>query len=180
MRAIQFKHVWEMYRIKFSEGTKTYWDDFWPLQDISFGVEEGETLGIIGVNGSGKSTMLKLIAGMLKPDKGEISVQGKVSGLLELGAGFEHEMTGRENVYTLANLYGLSHEQIKNKFNAITEFADIGRFINAPVKCYSQGMFVRLAFAIAINMDADILLIDDTLAVGDEYFQRKCIKKIFE
>ncbi len=180
MKVIRFKDVSEMYRIKFSEEGKTYWDDFWPLQNISFEVEEGQTVGIIGANGSGKSTILKLISGMLKPDKGEVVVQGKASGLLELGAGFELEMTGRENIYTLAALYGLNQEQIKSKFKEITEFADIGRFINAPVKCYSQGMFVRLAFAIAINMNTKILLIDDTLAVGDEYFQRKCIKKIFE
>jgi len=180
MKVIQLKNVSEMYRIKFSEEGKTYWDDFWPLQDISFEVEEAETVGIIGANGSGKSTILKLISGMLKPDKGEVIVQGKVSGLLELGAGFELEMTGRENIYTLGTLYGLNNDQIRGKFNEIAEFADIGRFINAPVKCYSQGMFVRLAFAIAINMDTNILLIDDTLAVGDEYFQRKCVKKIFE
>ncbi|MFH1191645.1 MAG: ABC transporter ATP-binding protein [Candidatus Omnitrophota bacterium] len=180
MKVIWFKDVSEMYRIKFSEEGKTYWDDFWPLQGISFEVEEGQTVGIIGANGSGKSTILKLISGMLKPDKGEVVVQGKASGLLELGAGFEPEMTGRENIYTLAALYGLNREQVKSKFKEITEFADIGRFINAPVKCYSQGMFVRLAFAIAINMNTKILLIDDTLAVGDEYFQRKCIKKIFE
>lgn len=180
MKVVQFNNVWEMYRVKFSEEGKTYWDDFWPLKDISFAIEEGEAVGIIGPNGSGKSTILKLIAGMLKPDKGEAIVQGKVSGLLELGAGFEHEMTGRENIYNISALYGLSRSQTEDKFREIANFADIGRFINAPVKCYSQGMFVRLAFAIAINMDTNILLIDDTLSVGDEYFQRKCIKKIFE
>jgi ABC-type polysaccharide/polyol phosphate transport system ATPase subunit len=117
---------------------------------------------------------------MLRPDRGEIRVLGKVSGLLELGAGFQPELTGRENLYLNARLFGLSQNQIDEKYEEIVNFANIGKFINAPVKCYSQGMVVRLAFAIAIHMDPDILLIDDTLAVGDEYFQRKCIKKIFQ
>jgi len=180
MPVIQFKDVWEMYKIKFVIDGKVSWEDFWALRGVNFEVEKGETLGIIGENGAGKSTILKLIMGMLKPDRGEINASGRISGLLELGAGFQPEITGRENIYLSAGLFGLSQNQIEDKYEEIVSFADIGKFINAPVKCYSQGMFVRLAFAIAIHIDPDILLIDDTLAVGDEHFQRKCIKKIFE
>ena len=180
MDIIQLKDVWEMYRIKFILEGKTSWDNFWALKGISFNVERGETLGIIGENGSGKSTILKLIAGMLKSDRGELKVSGRVSGLLELGAGFQSELTGRENIYLNASLFGLSQSQIEEKYEEIVNFASLGKFIYAPVKCYSQGMFVRLAFSVAIHMDPDILLIDDILTVGDEYFQRKCIKKIFE
>jgi len=180
MAIIQFKDVWEMYRIKFIIEGKVSWENFWALKDINFNVEKGETLGIIGENGVGKSTILKLIAGMLIPDRGQIVVSGKVSGLLELGAGFQPELTGKENVYLNAGLFGLKQSHIEQIYEKIVDFASIGKFINAPVKCYSQGMFVRLAFAIAIHVEPDILLIDDTLAVGDEYFQRKCIKKIFE
>lgn len=169
-----------MYKIRFIIDGKDSWDNFWALREISLEVEKGETVGIIGENGAGKSTILKLIAGMLRPDRGEIKVLGKVSGLLELGAGFQLELTGRDNVFLSASLFGLTQKQAEEKYEEIINFASIGKFINAPVKCYSQGMFVRLAFAIAIHMDPDILLIDDTLAVGDEYFQRKCIQKIFE
>lgn len=180
MAIIQFKDVWEMFRIKFIIDGKVSWENFWALKGVNLNIEKGETLGIIGENGAGKSTILKLIAGMLKPDRGEIKVSGRVSGLLELGAGFQPELTGRENVYLSAGLFGLTQSQIEEKYEEIINFANIGKFINAPVKCYSQGMFVRLAFAIAIHVNPDILLIDDTLAVGDEHFQRKCIKKIFE
>ncbi len=133
---------------------------------------------MIGENGAGKSTILKLIMDMLKPDKGGVKVTGRVSGLLELGAGFQTELTGRENIYSSAAFFGLTKNQIKDKYDDIVQFASLGRFINAQIKCYSQGMFVRLAFAIAIHIDPDTLLIDDTLAVGDEHFQRKCIKNI--
>lgn len=180
MDVIKFNDVWEMYKIKFNLDGKITWEEFRALKGISFNVERGENIGIIGENGAGKSTVLKLIMGMLKPDKGQIQVSGKISGLLELGAGFQPELTGRENIYLNAGLFGLTQGQIKDKYEGMVRFADIGRFINAPVKYYSQGMFVRLAFAIAIHIDPDILLIDDTLAVGDEHFQRKCIKKIFE
>lgn len=169
-----------MYRIKFVIEGKASWQDFWALRGVSFSVEKGQTLGIIGENGSGKSTILKLIAGMLKPDRGEIEVCGRVSGLLELGAGFQLELTGRENVFLQSELFGLNREEIKKRCREIVDFAEIGKFIDAPVKCYSQGMFVRLAFAIAVHMDPDIFLIDDTLAVGDEYFRKKCIKEIFK
>ncbi|MBP7088422.1 MAG: ABC transporter ATP-binding protein [Candidatus Omnitrophica bacterium] len=180
MKVIEFKNIWEMYRIKFIEDGKSVWENVWALKEVNFSIDKGETIGVIGENGSGKSTLLKLIAGMLKPDRGEMQVKGRVSGLLELGAGFEVEMTGKDNIYALAALYGLNKKQIEDKFKAIADFAGIGRFINAPVKNYSSGMFVRLAFALAIHVDPEILLIDDALAVGDEFFQRKCIKKIFE
>ncbi|MBL7196977.1 MAG: ABC transporter ATP-binding protein [Candidatus Omnitrophica bacterium] len=180
MSMIEFKNVWEMYQIKFVVDGKASWDNFWALKDVTFDVNSGETLGVIGENGAGKSTILKLIMDMLKPDKGAVRITGRVSGLLELGAGFQPELTGRENIYSSAAFFGLTKNQIKDKYDDIVHFASLGRFINAQVKCYSQGMFVRLAFAIAIHIDPDILLIDDTLAVGDEHFQRKCIKKIFE
>lgn len=180
MKVIQFKDVWEMYNIKFTVDGKTTWENFWALKGINFELENSETLGIIGENGAGKSTVLKLIAGMINPDRGEVSVSGRVSGLLELGAGFQTELTGRDNIYLNASLFGLNKAQIEAVYEEIVNFASIGKFINAPVKCYSQGMFVRLAFAIAIHVNPDILLIDDTLAVGDEYFQRRCINKIFE
>lgn len=180
MALVKFDDVWEMYRIKFIVDGRVSWENFWALKGVSFELSEAETLGIIGENGAGKSTILKLIAGMLRPDRGKISVTGRVSGLLELGAGFQPELTGRENLYLSAGLFGLSQNRIEEKYEEIVNFAELGKFIYAPVKCYSQGMFIRLAFAIAIHMEPDILLIDDTLAVGDEHFQGKCIKKIFE
>jgi len=180
MEQIVFSDLWEMYRIKFIIDSKPKLENFWALRGLSFKVDKGETVGIIGQNGAGKSTVLKIIAGMLNSDRGQVSVSGKTSGLMELGAGFQTELTGGENIHLICGLFGLSKAQIETIYEKIVEFADIGKFINAAVKYYSQGMFVRLAFAIAINIDSDILLIDDTLAVGDEYFQKKCIKRIFE
>lgn len=180
MVAIRFEDVWELYRIKFLIEGKAQWEDFGALGGVNLTIDSGETVGIIGENGSGKSTMLKLIYGMIKPDKGRITVNGKVSGLLDLGAGFQPELTGSENIYLICSLFGLKQNEISKTYNDIASFADIGKFINAPVKCYSQGMFVRLGFAIAIHMDPEILLIDDALAVGDEQFQKSCIKKIFD
>jgi len=180
MDFIELKNVWEMYRIKFITDGKVSWDNFWALKDVSFKVKKGEAIGIIGENGAGKSTILKLIAGMIRPDRGELNLRAKVSGLLELGAGFQPELTGRENIYLSGSLFGLTQAQIDKKYDEIEKFASLGKFINAPVKCYSQGMFVRLAFSIAIHMDPDVLLIDDILMVGDEYYQGRCIKKIFQ
>ncbi len=180
MLAIQFKDVWEMYRIRFNVSGSARWENFWALKGINFELEKGGILGVVGENGAGKSTILKLIAGMITPDRGEAVVSGKVSGLLELGAGFQPELTGMENIKLLASLFGAGRGSIEDKKEEIAGFADLGKFIYAPVKCYSQGMFVRLAFAVAVHMDPDIFLIDDTLAVGDEFFQRKCIRKIFE
>jgi ABC-type polysaccharide/polyol phosphate transport system ATPase subunit len=180
MSIIEFKDVWEMYRVKFVVDGRPSWEDFWALQGISFSMRKGELLGIIGENGSGKSTILRLIAGMLKPDRGQVNVSGSVAGLLELGAGFQTELTGRENIFLQSELFGLSAAQTRERLRGIVDFAEIGRFIDAPVKCYSQGMFVRLAFAIAVHMDSDIFVVDDTLAVGDEYFKKKCVEEMFK
>lgn len=146
------------------------------LSDISFTVRTGETLGIIGSNGAGKSTLLQIICGTLYPTSGKVAVQGKLAALLELGAGFNPEFTGRENVYLSAAVYGLTHEQIDARLNEILSFAEIGEFIDRPVKTYSSGMFVRLAFAIIAHVDAQILVIDEALAVGDIYFTQKCMR----
>lgn len=180
MAIIKFEDVWEIYKIKFTVNSKSHWEDFVALKGINFQIDKGEIVGIIGENGAGKTTILKLIAGMLKPDRGEVVVLGTAFGLLELGAGFQPELTGTENIYLSAGLFGLTQKQIQEKYEHIVEFADLGKFINAPLKYYSQGMFVRLAFSVAINMNPDILLIDDTLTVGDARFQNRCIKKIFE
>ena len=154
--------------------------DFIALDDVSFDVRKGESFGIIGRNGSGKSTMLQILAGIIKATSGEIEVNGRIAALLELGSGFDPECTGYENIYMNAAILGVSKEDIDAKVNQIIEFADIGDFVNQPVKTYSSGMFVRLAFAVAINVDADILLIDEALAVGDVFFRQKCYKKLNE
>ncbi|MGB9723159.1 MAG: ABC transporter ATP-binding protein [Chloroflexia bacterium] len=155
-------------------------EDFWALREVSFAVEPGETLGIIGENGSGKSTTLKLISRILEPTSGRITVNGRVSALLELGAGFHPDLTGRENIYLNASLLGFSRREIRRKTESIIAFAELERFIDIPVRHYSSGMFMRLGFAIAIHVDPDILLTDEVLAVGDESFQRKCLEKIAE
>ncbi|MEB0120480.1 ABC transporter ATP-binding protein [Pseudomonas sp. CCI1.2] len=160
----------------FMRSKKKYYREFWALRDVSFELKKGETVGIIGRNGSGKSTLLQMICGTLNQTEGDISINGKVAALLELGAGFNPEFTGRENVFLSAALYGLSQQQVTDKFEAITSFADIGDFIDQPVKIYSSGMFVRLAFAIIVNVDADILIIDEALAVGDALFTQKCMR----
>jgi len=155
-------------------------EEFWALKGISLDVEAGESLGIIGPNGSGKSTLLKLIAGVTSPTEGEISLQGRVSSLLELGAGFHPYLTGRENVYLNGAILGIRREEIDRNFDKIVDFSGIHRFIDTPVKDYSSGMYVRLAFSVAIHSDPDIFLVDEVLAVGDEEFQRKCRAKIRE
>jgi lipopolysaccharide transport system ATP-binding protein len=155
-----------------------YFREFWALRDISFEVEKGQTVGIIGRNGSGKSTLLQLICGTLNPTSGLIQTNGRVAALLELGSGFNSEFTGRENVYMNAALIGLSKEQTEECFDDIVAFADIGDFIDQPVKTYSSGMMLRLAFAVAINVDPQILIVDEALSVGDELFQRKCFSRI--
>ena len=155
-------------------------EELWALKDVSFEVEQGEMLGIIGPNGSGKSTVLKLITRILEPTSGSITVDGKVSALIELGAGFHPDLTGRENVYLNGSILGLSQEEMDAKFKEIVEFAELERFIDMPLKHYSSGMYMRLGFAIAISVEPDILLIDEVLAVGDESFQQKCLAKIEE
>lgn len=155
-----------------------YYREFWAVKDISIEVSRGETVGIIGRNGSGKSTLLQMICGTLDPTVGLVETRGRVAALLELGAGFNPEFTGRENVYMNATVLGLTQEEIRARFDTIASFADIGEFMEQPVKHYSSGMYARLAFAVAINVDPDILVVDEALAVGDEPFQRKCFARI--
>ncbi len=155
-------------------------DEFWPLQDISLTINAGDCVGIIGPNGTGKSTLLKLIAGILQPTSGDLTVRGRISSLLELGAGFQPDLTGRENIYLNGSIYGLSRKQINQRLDSIIDYAEIGDFIDTPVKHYSSGMHVRLGFAIAIHTDPDLLLVDEVLAVGDGTFQHKCLSSIYQ
>ncbi len=157
---------------------RQYYREFWALRGVSLEVAEGETVGIIGRNGSGKSTLLQMICGTLDPTEGTVETQGRVAALLELGAGFNPEFTGRENVFMNASVLGLQDEEIADRFDDIATFADIGEFIDQPVKHYSSGMYARLAFAVAISVDPRILIVDEALSVGDEPFQRKCFARI--
>src|SRR5205823_1896376 len=150
------------------------------LRDVSFAVEPGASFGVVGANGSGKSTLLKLLAGTAKPTGGTLEVNGRVTALLEIGAGFHPDFSGRENAYLNGSLLGLSRKEMDRAMPAIEEFADIGRFFDAAVKTYSSGMYMRLGFAVAVHLEPDILLVDEVLAVGDEYFQHKCFAKISE
>jgi len=159
---------------------KVYHKDYYALNEVSFQVGTGEIVGIVGRNGSGKSTILKILTGVLNPTSGEVSIRGKVAALLELGAGFNMEYTGMENIYLNAAMMHVSREEIEQKIPEILAFADIGDYINQPVKTYSSGMFVRLAFAVAINVDPDVLIVDEALAVGDTRFQMKCMDKFGE
>ena len=171
-----------MDRLKESLGLsrKKKYKEHYALNHVSFQVHKGETVGIIGTNGSGKSTILKIITGVLSPTGGEVSVNGRISALLELGAGFNGEYSGLENVYLNGSMIGFSREEIDAKLQSILDFADIGEFIHQPVKTYSSGMFVRLAFAVAINIDPEILIVDEALSVGDVFFQAKCYRKFEE
>lgn len=155
-------------------------DHFWALKNVNLDINKGESIGIIGPNGSGKSTILKLIAGVSSPTTGEIKIQGKIAPLIELGAGFHPELSGRENVYLNGVILGMTKQEIRNKFDDIVNFAEIWDFIDQPVKHYSSGMYLRLAFSVAIHTDPDIFLVDEILAVGDHQFQRKCLTKIEE
>lgn len=159
---------------------KTYHKKFFALDKISFEIEKGTTVGIIGTNGSGKSTILKIITGVLNPSGGKVEVDGNISALLELGAGFNMDYTGIENIYMNGTMMGFSREEMEKKLPEILEFADIGDFVHQPVKTYSSGMFVRLAFALAINVEPEILIVDEALSVGDVFFQSKCYKKMDE
>ncbi len=154
--------------------------DFWALRDVSLEIPKGATFGLIGENGSGKSTLLQLIAGILKPTSGEVAVEGRVSALLELGSGFNPEYTGRDNVFLYGAILGLSHREMERLYPAIESFAEIGDFIDRPVKTYSSGMVIRLAFAAAVSVAPDILLVDEALAVGDIYFRQRCMRKMHE
>lgn len=153
-------------------------EDFYALRDVDLDIQSGSTVGLIGPNGSGKSTLLKLIGGILQPNTGQVRYRGRIAALLELGAGFHPDLTGRENVYLNASILGLSRQQIDRHFDAIVDFSGIEQFIDTQVKFYSSGMYVRLAFAVAVHVDPDILLVDEVLAVGDEPFQRKCLERI--
>jgi len=155
-------------------------ENFWAVKDATFKIKKGEIVGIIGANGSGKSTILKLMAGVLTPTRGEVKVIGRIGPLIELGAGFHPELTGRENIYLNGTILGLSKKKIDKKFSDIVKFAELSEFIDTPVKHYSSGMYMRLGFSIAIHIDPDILLIDEILAVGDTNFQRKCLDKMRE
>jgi ABC-2 type transport system ATP-binding protein len=153
-------------------------DEFWALSQVNFSIQAGTTVGLIGHNGSGKSTLLKVIGGIIQPTSGTVEHRGRIAALLELGAGFHPDLTGRENVFLNASILGLSREETEKQFDAIVAFSGIGDFIETQVKFYSSGMYVRLAFAVAVHTDPDILLVDEVLAVGDEAFQRKCLDKI--
>ena len=186
MNAVEFQGISKSYAIYESPGDRlkellalnriVRHKDFWALNDVTFQVRRGETFCIVGENGSGKSTLLQLVAGILQPTAGTIAVNGRVSALLELGAGFNPEFTGRDNVYLNGSILGLTNRQIDERYREIESFAEIGDFINQPVKTYSSGMVVRLAFAVAINVDPEILLVDEALAVGDIYFRQRCTR----
>jgi len=186
--AIKVSHLTKVYKLynkpidRFKESLhplkKQYHKKFFALDDVSFEIKKGETVGIIGQNGAGKSTLLKIITGVLTSTSGDIQINGRISSLLELGAGFNPEYTGMENIYLQGLLIGFSHEEMESKIDDIVQFADIDGFINQPVKIYSSGMFARLAFAIAINVEPDILIVDEALAVGDVSFVNKCYSKL--
>jgi ABC-type polysaccharide/polyol phosphate transport system ATPase subunit len=187
--AVEVKNITKNYVIRHQKNPslkdailkgKDKYEKFLALDDVSFNVNHSETFGIIGSNGSGKSTLLKLMAKVLKPTKGDIVVNGTVSALLELGAGFHQDLTGRENVYLNASILGLKRKEISSRFDEIVEFSELERFIDMPVKSYSSGMYMRLGFSIAINVNPDILLVDEVLAVGDQAFQSKCYKVIYD
>lgn len=190
MNAIEIDNLTKVYRLYKSHhdrvkeiislNTRKYHHDFYALKDVSFNIKKGETVGIIGQNGSGKSTLLKIICGVSKSTSGTVKVNGRISSLLELGAGFHQDFTGRENVYMNGALMGFSKEEMESRLPEIEAFADIGEFIDQPVKSYSSGMYVRLAFAAAINVDPEILIVDEAISVGDSRFQLKCFFKFQE
>ncbi len=153
---------------------------FTALDDISFKLEQGDSIGVMGLNGSGKSTLLKLISGVMSPDEGQVLTRGRIAGLIEVGAGFHPELSGRENIYLNGAILGMSEREIDAKFDAIVEFAEMRRFLNSEVRHYSSGMFMRLAFSVAVHTECEIFLIDEVLAVGDQPFKRKCMKRIME
>lgn len=176
LKQMMLPRLWRM----LGKAGPEYFKEFWALRDVSFEVRRGETVGIIGRNGSGKSTLLQMICGTLHPTRGTISVHGRIAALLELGAGFNPEFTGRENIFLSGLLYGIAEAKLRKRFQAIVDFADIGGFIEQPVKTYSSGMYVRLAFAIAAHVDADTLIIDEALSVGDVRFTQKCMRYLRE
>ena len=188
MPAIRVENLSKRYRIydrprdKLREmvrlGSSARHHEFWALKDISFQVKHGQTIAVIGQNGSGKSTLLQILAGIMRQTRGECHVAGKISALLELGSGFNPEFTGRENVFMNGAILGFDERQMKERFDAVAQFAEIGSFMEQPVKTYSSGMFMRLAFAVAVNVDPDVLLVDEALAVGDLVFQHRCMHRM--
>ena len=188
--AVEFSHVSKSYSIYAAPGDRLkelatfhqrrFHTDYWALRDVSFDVQRGETFCIVGENGCGKSTLLQICAGILEPSSGSAIVRGRVAALLELGSGFNPEFSGRDNVYMNGAILGLSAKEMDRKFPDIANFAEIGDFIRQPVKTYSSGMIVRLAFAVAIHVDPEILLVDEALAVGDVYFRQRCMRKVHE
>jgi ABC-type polysaccharide/polyol phosphate transport system ATPase subunit len=185
---IQFDHVSKQYvkgkkllkealvdAARFRRGEK-----FWALKDIDFNIQKGESVGIIGPNGSGKSTLLKLLAGVTEPTKGVVEVEGRIAPLIELGAGFHFELTGRENIYINGSILGLKIKEIEQRMGDIIAFAELEEFIDTPIKHYSSGMFMRLGFSVAVHVEPDILLVDEILSVGDQSFQKKCFAKMEE
>ncbi len=190
MPVIEFSAVSKSYSIYDSPGNRlkelltlnrvSFHRDFWALRELSFDIRRGETFCIVGENGSGKSTLLQIVAGILAPTSGAVAVNGRVSALLELGSGFNPEFSGRDNIYLNGAILGFSRKDMDRKYRDIIEFAEIGEFIDQPVKTYSSGMLVRLAFAVAIHVDPDILLVDEALAVGDIYFRQRCMRKVHE
>lgn len=177
MQRTRHRSLQEMF-IRWLRREKKVSEVFWPLRDVSFAIHPGDCVGIIGPNGAGKSTLLKLITGILSPSEGDLFVNGRISSLLELGAGFHPDLTGRENIYLNGSIYGLSRAQMDRKLDAIIDYAELGEFIDTPIKHYSSGMYVRLGFAVAIHTNPDLLLVDEVLAVGDASFQRKCLTSI--
>ncbi|MGI8717215.1 MAG: ABC transporter ATP-binding protein [Lapillicoccus sp.] len=190
--AVEVSHVTKQFTLRHTRSMKELivWtlrgrgaelsNSFRALDDVNFTIARGESIGLLGLNGSGKSTMLKLISGVMLPDSGRIGVRGRVAGLIEVGAGFHPDLTGRENVYLNGAILGMSEKDIDSRFDAIVAFSEIERFIDTEVKFYSSGMFLRLAFSVAAHSQPDIFLIDEILAVGDEPFQKKCLKRIAE
>ncbi|MGO0122939.1 ABC transporter ATP-binding protein [Desulfothermobacter acidiphilus] len=188
--AIEVRDLWKKFRIYYDRALTLkerllFWgrqrnEDFWALKNINLTVPHGVTVGLVGRNGSGKSTLLKIISRILYPTKGEVRVSGRMSTLLELGAGFHLDFTGRENIFLNASILGLTRREIKEKLDEIIAFAELGDFIDNPVRNYSSGMYMRLGFAVAVHVDPDILLIDEVLAVGDLAFQEKCLRRIRE
>lgn len=188
--AIEVKNIKKSFRVFKDRGrtlkelvlfkSRRHYEEREVLRGISFNVEKGKGIGLIGRNGCGKSTTLKLLTRIMYPDSGTIEMRGRVSSLLELGAGFHPDMTGRQNIYTNASIFGLNRKEIEKRIDAIIEFSELGYYIDNPVRTYSSGMYMRLAFAVAINVDADILLIDEILAVGDMVFQAKCMNRLKE
>lgn len=188
--AIEVRDLRKKFKVYYDKGrslqekimfkNRNYYEERWVLKGISFDIKKGEAVGLIGHNGCGKSTTLKLLAGILYPDGGSVELAGRVSSLLELGAGFHPDMSGRENIYINASIFGLSKKEIDKRLDEIIEFSELEQFIDNPVRTYSSGMYMRLAFSVAINVNADILLIDEILAVGDVNFQTKCFNKLME